>query len=83
VPKPDRSGQETRQTASGPVLNVIYFGDECDGCELASLCRKAPHAKNGRKVTRDEHEDDRRVGAECGIHPKDVAKDEAPRKNLL
>lgn len=55
-----RSGQETRQTARGPVLHVIYFGDECDGCELASQCRKAPDAKNGRKVTRDEHEEARK-----------------------
>jgi len=51
-----RAGQETRQTAAGPVLHVIYFGDECNGCELAPQCRKNPDAKNGRKVTRDEHE---------------------------
>jgi len=31
---------ETRQTAGGPVLHVIYFGDECEGCELAPQCRK-------------------------------------------
>ena len=54
-----RSGQETRQTAGGPVLHVIYFGDECAGCDLAPQCRKNPDAKNGRKVTRDEHEDAR------------------------
>lgn len=51
-----RSGTETRQTAGGPVLHVIYFGDECEGCELAPQCRKNPESERGRKVTRDEHE---------------------------
>jgi len=51
-----RGGQETRQTAAGPVLHVVYFGDECKGCERASPCRKNPDAKSGRKLTRDEHE---------------------------
>jgi len=55
-----RAGQETRQTAGGPVLHVIYFGDECAGCDLAPQCRKTPDAKNGRKVTRDEHEEARK-----------------------
>ena len=41
------------------MLHVIYFGDSCEGCELATLCRKNPEAKDGRKVTRDEHEDAR------------------------
>ncbi len=51
-----RGGQETRQTAAGPVLNVVYFGDECEGCELAPQCRKNPNGEKGRKLTRDEHE---------------------------
>ena len=51
-----RGGQEIRQTAAGPVLHVIYFGDECDGCEQAPECRKNPNGGRGRKVTRDEHE---------------------------
>jgi transposase len=54
-----RAGQETRQTASGPVLHVLYFGDECDGCDLAPQCRKTPEAKHGRKMTRDEHQEAR------------------------
>ena len=51
-----RAGEQIRQKAGGPVLHVIYFGDECDGCEPASQCRKNPEAKAGRKLTRDEHE---------------------------
>ena len=54
-----RAGTETRQTAGGPVLHVIYFGDECEGCELAPQCRKNPESERGRKVTRDEHEEAR------------------------
>ena len=54
-----RAGTETRQTAGGPVLHVIYFGDECAGCELAPECRKNPESERGRKVTRDEHEEAR------------------------
>jgi transposase len=55
-----RGGQEIRQTAAGPVLHVIYFGDECEGCELAPQCRINPDAKGGRKVTRDEHDQARK-----------------------
>ena len=54
-----RAGTETRQTAGGPVLHVIYFGDECEGCELAPQCRQNPESERGRKVTRDEHEEAR------------------------
>ena len=54
-----RAGTETRQTAGGPVLHVIYFGDECKGCELAPQCRKNPESERGRKVTCDEHEEAR------------------------
>jgi transposase len=51
-----RESQETRQTASGPVLKIVYFGDDCEGCELAPQCRKNPNGEKGRKLTRDEHE---------------------------
>ena len=51
-----RGGRETRQTAAGPVLHVIYECDKCEGCELAAQCRKNPDGKGGRVVTRDEHE---------------------------
>jgi len=54
-----RGGTETRQTAGGPVLHVIYFGDACEGCDLAPQCRKNPESERGRKVTRDEHEEAR------------------------
>ena len=51
-----RGGQETRQTAAGPVQHVVYFGDECEGCEQASQCRKNPNGEKGRKLTREEHQ---------------------------
>ena len=51
-----RESQETRQTAAGPVLKIVYFGDDCEGCELAQQCRKNPSGEKGRKLTRDEHE---------------------------
>jgi len=53
------AGKETRQTAGGPVVHVIYTTDECGGCELAAQCRKNPDGKGGREVTRDEHEEAR------------------------
>jgi len=47
------------------VLHVIYFGDECEGCELTPQCRKNPESEQGRKVTRDEHEEARERHREC------------------
>ena len=51
-----RAGEQIRQKAAGPVLNVVYLGDDCQGGELAPQCRKNPNGKAGRKLTRDEHE---------------------------
>jgi transposase len=65
-----RESQETRQTASGPVLKIVYFGDDCEGCELAPQCRKNPHGEKGRKLTRDEHEEVRARHSQRMSEPK-------------
>jgi transposase len=55
-----RRGQETKQRGDRQVVQINYRSDACAGCPLAERCRKNPDARQGRKVTHDEHESARR-----------------------
>jgi hypothetical protein len=51
-----RKGAENRNRIGGPVLTILYECDDCEGCSMASHCRKKVDAKSHRRMTRDEHE---------------------------
>ncbi len=42
------------------MLQTVYMCGDCQGCPLASRCRKNPEAVKGRRITHDIHEAARR-----------------------
>ena len=55
-----RVGQERVKQRSGKtVTNTLYGQDSCEGCRLLSRGRIGTGHKNGRRVRRDEHEENR------------------------
>lgn len=51
---------ENKSCGGKPVQRNVYTCGDCQGCPLASQCRKNPEAKRGREVMHDEHEGARR-----------------------
>jgi len=55
-----RSTQEHIQQSNGQtVTTTLYQCKSCGGCQLLGRCRKGTGHKNGRRVRRDEHEENR------------------------
>jgi hypothetical protein len=48
---------EIRQLQGQKVTRYTYQTETCQGCPLIDRCRKDPHSKSGRRVTRDEYEE--------------------------
>ena len=59
-PLPHRTTENTTYRGGKPVQRKVYTCHDCQGCALASQCRKNPEAKRGREVMHDEHEGARR-----------------------
>lgn len=52
-----RSYRDDRKQSGGQrVKRVVYQSPDCGDCPLVSRCRKGTGHKNGRRITRDEHE---------------------------
>ena len=59
-PLPHRTTENTTYRGGKRVRRYVYTCRDCQGCALASQCRKHPAAKRGREVMHDEHEGARR-----------------------
>lgn len=55
-----RTTENTTYRGGKPVQRKVYTCAACQGCPLASQCRKNPEARRGREVMHDEHEGARR-----------------------
>ena len=56
-----RAGSEKKRRSGGRViLQTVYECGDCQGCPLASRCRKNPEAAKGRRIRHDVHEGARR-----------------------
>jgi transposase len=51
--------ERVRQSSGLTVLTTHYQCERCDDCPLVTRCRVKEQSKNGRRVKRDEHEDNR------------------------
>lgn len=58
-PLPHRTTENTTHGCGTPVRRKVYTCRDCNGCQLANMCRKEPTSKRGREVMHDEHEDAR------------------------